>query len=213
MKKLFFLTIILFSYGLKSQQKIKDYEWFSLGGGFLYSVEDQYTGLNGKINFIMGSHAKFVLQASLFPEQFQDPEQSYNEARAKFNVEFIPIKFKKLYLSVQTGFDYGYWQRKFVLPGSTLKFKWKKDDSMMFGAIMNYDFNRYRLYIDYMYMPEIFSNHIGIGIAMLFFEDDVYRRKYMQGRHINSKKRRGSNKKKSRRKKILTLEKLKTKNV
>jgi hypothetical protein len=176
------------------------YEWFSLGGGFIYSMEDQYTGLNGKINLPLGSHAKFVMQATLFPEQLQDPSQAYNEARAKFNVEFIPIKFKKVYLSVQTGFDYGYWQRNFVLPGSTLKLNWKKDESMMFGAIMNYDFHRYRFYIDYMYMPEIFSNHVGLGIAILFFEDDVYRRKYLQRKHVNSKKRKSSRKNKNQRK-------------
>ena len=203
MKKLFFLIIILFSNGLKSQSKVIDYEWFSLGGGFIHSVEDEYLGLNGKINLIMGSHAKFVMQASLFPEQFQNPQESYNEARAKFNVEFIPIKFKNVYLSVQTGFDYGYWQRTFMLPGSTLKLNWKKDDSMMFGAIINYDFHRYRFYFDYMYMPEIFSNHIGVGIAMLFFEDDIYRRKYMQRKHLNSKKSKSSRKNKSHRKKTV----------
>ena len=195
MKKLFFTLIIIISSNLKSQPNVIDYEWFSLSGGFIYSVEDQYTGLNGKINLIMGSHAKFIMQASLFPEQFQNPEKSFNEVRAKFNVEFIPIKFKKVYLSVQTGFDYGYWQRTFNLPGSTLGLNWKKDESMMFGAIMNYDFHRYRLHFDYMYMPQIFRNHIGIGIAMLFFEDHVYRKKYLRRRHIKSKKRKKSRKK------------------
>ena len=125
MKKLFFLIIILFSNGLKSQSKVIDYEWFSLGGGFIHSVEDEYLGLNGKINLIM-----------------------------------------------------------------------------------DYDFHRYRFYFDYMYMPEIFSNHIGVGIAMLFFEDDVYRRKYMQRKHMNSKKRKSSRKHKSHRKKTLRQKKL-----
>lgn len=189
MKKLFFIISIVICFNLKGQPVDISYEWFSLSGGFLYSVEDQYTGLNGKINLPLGSHAKFVMQASLFPEQFQNPEEAYNEARAKFNVEFIPIKFKKIYLSVQTGFDYGYWQRTFFLPGSALGFDWKREESMMFGAIMNYDFNRYRLYVDYMYMPEVFSNHIGIGISMLFFENTSFRKKYVQRRYINAKKR------------------------
>ncbi len=192
MKKLFFIISIVICFNLKGQPVDISYEWFSLSGGFLYSVEDQYTGLNGKINLPLGSHAKFVMQASLFPEQFQNPDEAYNEARAKFNVEFIPIKFKKIYLSVQTGFDYGYWQRKFILPGSTLGFDWKREESMMFGAIMNYDFNRYRLYVDYMYMPEVFSNHIGIGISMLFFENTSFRKKYVQRKYINSKKRKKS---------------------
>ena len=138
------------------------------------------------------------MQASLFPEQFQNPQKAYNEARAKFNVEFIPIKFKKIYLSVQTGFDYGYWQRTFFLPGSTLGFDWKREESMMFGAIMNYDFNRYRLYIDYMYMPGVFSNHIGLGISMLFFENTSFRKKYVQRRYINAKKRKKSRPKRRR---------------
>ncbi len=192
MKKLFLIISIVICFNLKGQPVDISYEWFSLSGGFLYSVEDQYTGLNGKINLPLGSHAKFVMQASLFPEQFQNPDEAYNEARAKFNVEFIPIKFKKIYLSVQTGFDYGYWQRKFILPGSTLGFDWKREESMMFGAIMNYDFNRYRLYVDYMYMPEVFSNHIGIGISMLFFENTSFRKKYVQRKYINSKKRKKS---------------------
>jgi len=195
MKKLFFTTIILISFNLKGQPVDINYEWFSLSGGFLYSIEDQYTGLNGKINIPLGSHAKFVMQASLFPEQFQNPEKAYNEARAKFNVEFIPYKFKKIYLSVQTGFDYGYWQRTFFLTGSSLGFDWKREESMMFGAIMNYDLKRYRLYIDYMYMPEVFSNHVGIGICMLFFENTSFRKKYVQRKYINSKKRKKSRKK------------------
>ena len=198
MKKLVLIFITLISLNLKAQPIEINYEWFSLSGGFLYSIEDQYTGLNGKINLPLGSHAKFVMQASLFPEQFQNPQKAYNEARAKFNVEFIPIKFKKIYLSVQTGFDYGYWQRTFFLPGSTLGFDWKREESMMFGAIMNYDFNRYRLYIDYMYMPGVFSNHIGLGISMLFFENTSFRKKYVQRRYINAKKRKKSRPKRRR---------------
>jgi len=198
MKKLVLVFISLISFNLKAQPIEINYEWFSLSGGFLYSIEDQYTGLNGKINLPLGSHAKFVMQASLFPEQFQNPEEAYNEARAKFNVEFIPYKFIKMYLSVQAGFDYGYWQRTFLLPGSTLKFDWKREESMMFGAIMNYDLNRYRLYVDYMYMPEVFSNHIGIGISMLFFENTAFRKKYVQRRYINAKKRNKSRPKKRR---------------
>tara|TARA_A100001234_G_scaffold214524_1_gene218204 strand:+ start:839 stop:1471 length:633 start_codon:yes stop_codon:yes gene_type:complete len=198
MKNIFLLTILFTTVHLKSQPIQINYEWFSLSGGFLYSVEDEYTGLNGKINLPLGSHAKFVMQASLFPEQFQNPEEAYNEARAKFNVEFIPYKFKKLYLSVQTGFDYGYWQRTFLIPNSTLGLNWKKEESMMFGAIINYDFNRYRLYLDYMYMPEIYSNHIGIGISMLFFENNSFRKKYMQRKYMKSKKGNRSRKKRKR---------------
>ena len=69
---------------------------------------------------------------------------------------------------------------------------------MMFGAIMNYDLDRYRLYVDYMYMPEVFSNHIGIGISMLFFENTAFRKKYVQRRYINAKKRNKSRPKRRR---------------
>ena len=64
MKKLFFIISIVICFNLKGQPVDISYEWFSLSGGFLYSVEDQYTGLNGKINLPLGSHAKFVMQAS-----------------------------------------------------------------------------------------------------------------------------------------------------
>ena len=76
MKNIFLLTILFTTVHLKSQPIQINYEWFSLCGGFLYSVEDEYTGLNGKINLPLGSHAKFVMQASLFPEQFQNPEEA-----------------------------------------------------------------------------------------------------------------------------------------
>ncbi len=181
------LTIIL-SINVRAQLSTITYEWFSLAGGFMYSVEDQYTGLNGKINLPLGSHAKFVMQATAFPEQLQNPLTPHNEIRAKFNVEFIPIKFKKMYLSVQTGFDYGAWQRNYEVLNSTIGTDWKRDESMMFGAVLNYDFHRFRLYADYMYMPEIYSNHVGIGITMLFFESKLYRRMYMQRRDANSNK-------------------------
>lgn len=171
------------------------YEWFSLGGGFIYSVEDQYTGLNGKINLPLGSHAKFVMQATLFPEQFQDPYRAHNEVRAKFNVEFTPIKIHNLYVTLQTGFDFGYWQRTFEIPNSTLGTNWKRDESMMFGGILNYDFNRFRTYVDYMYLPEIFSNHIGIGITMLFFEDHQFRRLYFKRKKIKSSPKKSRSKK------------------
>lgn len=186
MKRLFTL-LSSFIYLATTAQKLDiTYEWFSLGGGFLYSVEDEYLGLNGKINLPLGSHAKFVMQGTLFPEQMQFQPETHNEIRAKFNVEFIPIKFKKLYLSLQTGFDYGGWQRTFLVTGSQLGTEWKRDESMMFGSVLNYDFHRFRLYMDYMYMPQIFSNHVGLGITMLFFEDKTYRRRYMQRRFANS---------------------------
>ncbi len=186
MKKLF--TIIAFITALSSSAQKLDitYEWFSLGGGFLYSIEDEYLGLNGKINLPLGSHAKFVMQGTLFPEQMQFTNEGHNEIRAKFNVEFTPVKLKKMYLTVQTGFDYGGWQRTFLVEGSTLGGEWKRDESMMFGGILNYDFHRFRLYADYMYMPQIFSNHVGLGITMLFFEDKTYRRRYMQRKLVNS---------------------------
>lgn len=186
MKRLFTILTLFYSLITNAQKLDITYEWFSLGGGFLYSVEDEYLGLNGKINLPLGSHAKFVMQGSLFPEQMQFTEETHNEIRAKFNVEFTPVKFKKLYLTVQTGFDYGGWQRNFVVLGSQLETDWKRDESMMFGGILNYDFHRFRLYMDYMYMPQIFSNHVGLGITMLFFEDKTYRRRYMQRRFANS---------------------------
>ena len=37
------------------------------------------------------------MQGSLFPEQFQNPERSYNEIRAKFT-EFTPVKFNHFIL-------------------------------------------------------------------------------------------------------------------
>lgn len=186
MKKLFSIIALITALSSSAQKLDINYEWFSLGGGFLYSIEDEYLGLNGKINLPLGSHAKFVMQGTLFPEQMQFTDEGYNEIRAKFNVEFTPIKFKKLYLTVQTGFDYGGWQRTFFVEGSTLGEEWKRDESMMFGGILNYDFHRFRLYADYMYMPQIFSNHVGLGIAVLFFEDKTYRRRYMQRRLVNS---------------------------
>lgn len=203
LKKLLFILTLFSTVFVKAQLSTVNYEWFSLGGGFLYSVEDQYTGLNGKINLPLGSNAKFVMQGTLFPEQMQNPAEAYNEIRAKFNVEFIPIKFKKLYLSVQTGFDYGGWQRTYDLEGSTLGQDWKRDESMMFGGILNYDLHRFRLYIDYMYMPEIFSNHIGVGVTMLFFESKLYRRMYLQRKNLNSNthwrvRDKGKNRKKSK---------------
>lgn len=192
MKRLLTTFLLFIVLTAKSYTPEIMYEWFSLGGGFLYSIEDQYLGLNGKINLPLGSHVKFVMQGSLFPEQFQNPERSYNEIRAKFNVEFTPVKFNHFYLTLQTGFDYGYWQRTFEVLNSTLGTNWKREESMMFGGILNYDFHRYRLYLDYMYMPEVYSNHVGIGITMLFFEDSRFRRLYFQRRKSKSPTRRKS---------------------
>ena len=79
MKKYFVAILLFVSFLTKGQLSSVTYEWFSMSGGFLYSMEDAYTGLNGKINLPLGSHAKFVLQASLFPEQMQNPAEAYNE--------------------------------------------------------------------------------------------------------------------------------------
>ena len=57
---------------------------------------------------------------------------------------------------------------------------------MMFGGGMNLDYKGVRFYADWQYMPEIYSNHVGLGMHILFFEKKLYRRYYMQ------RKRRGS---------------------
>lgn len=161
-------------------------EWFNLGGNLIYSVEDGYTGLNGKITLPLGDNMTFQSQGTFFPAQMQFGEETFDEARAKAGIEIIPVRAKTWYLSFQTGFDYGIWRRTFEVKSSQIGLDWKRDESMMFGAAFNYNYKGVRFYADYMYMPEIFSNHIGLGFYVLLFENKRYRRMYLQRRSGNS---------------------------
>lgn len=161
-------------------------EWFNLGGNFIYSVEDGYTGLNGKLTLPLGDNISFQGQGTLFPAQLQLSEETFDETRAKFGIEIIPVRAETWYISFQTGFDYGFWRRNFEVKSSQIGLDWKRDESMMFGGAFNYNYNRFRFYVDYMYMPEIFSNHIGVGMYLLFFESKRYKRLYLQRRTGNS---------------------------
>ncbi len=174
---IFLCTVFLSS---KAQLKEVDYEWISISGNFLYSIEDQYTGLNGKLNFPLGPGVNFVFQGTIFPSQMQNSEENFDELRAKYNIEIIPYRFKKFYVSFQTGFDYGTWRRNFSPVGTTLGENWKTQESVMFGALLNYNYKGVRFFADYMYMPQIYSNHVGIGMTLLFFESSLYRKMYLQ---------------------------------
>ena len=125
--KRFLFSIFLCSVFLSSKAQLKavDYEWISISGNFLYSIEDQYTGLNGKVNFPLGPGVNFVLQGTIFPSQLQNSEDNFDELRAKYNIEIIPYRFEKFYVSLQTGFDYGTWRRNFSPVGTTLGENWK----------------------------------------------------------------------------------------
>lgn len=201
MKKLLLLFVFALSsfFSQAGNPKI-DYEWFALGGNFVYSIEDGYTGLNGKLSFPLSSKAvSFVFQGTLFPSQMQFSDNSFDEIRSKINIQITPIRIGKFSTYFQTGFDNGTWRRNFEVENSTLGTKWKIDESMMFGAGMNLDYKGVRFYADWMYMPQIYSNHVGIGMHILFFEQKLYRRYYMQRRRRRSlwnfklfKKRKGN---------------------
>lgn len=188
MKKFYFIVLLFFGTQVKGQQLTIDYEWLNVSGGFLYHVESEFLGVNGKFSFPLGPGINFQLQGSFFPSQMQFSENTYDETRAKFNIEIIPVRLNKFYFSLQTGFDYGFWRRNFDVTGSQLGHEWKRDESMMFGALANYNYNSFRFYLDYMYMPQIFSNHIGLGMSVLIFEDSRYRRMYLQRHSRNSNK-------------------------
>ena len=86
---IFLCTVFLSS---KAQLKEVDYEWISISGNFLYSIEDQYTGLNGKLNFPLGPGVNFVFQGTIFPSQMQNSEENFDELRAKYNIEIITLR-------------------------------------------------------------------------------------------------------------------------
>lgn len=188
MKRLGFIFLFAISV-LKSfagNPKI-DYEMFALGGNFIYSIEDGYTGLNGKLTFPLSSkYVSFIFQGTLFPAQMQSGNQTFDEIRSKINVQITPIHIGKFSVYVQAGFDNGAWRRNYKIEHSTLDERWKVDESIMFGAGAYYNVKGVRFYADWMYMPDIYSNHVGIGMHILFFEKKLYRKYYLQRRKKNS---------------------------
>ena len=181
---LFFLTSFFCSNA--GTPKI-NYEMFSLGGNFVYSIEDGYTGLNGKLTLPLSSKfVSFVFQGTLFPSQMQLGEETIDEIRSKVNVQITPIHIGKFSTYFQAGFDNGMWKRKYEVENSELHKNWKIQESIMFGAGFNYNVKGVRFYADWMYMPDIYSNHIGIGMHILFFEKKMYRKFYMQRRKKSS---------------------------
>lgn len=193
------LLIIVIRISVSAGNPIVNYEWFSLGGNFVYSIEDNYTGLNGKLSFPLSSrNISFVFQGTLFPAQMQLGEETFDEIRSKIGIQITPIHIGKFSMYAQAGFDNGTWRRNFDVLNSQLGNNWKIDKSMMFGAGFNYDHKGVRFYADWMYMPEVYSNHLGIGMHILFFEKKLYRKFYMQrrksGSWINYRKRRSKSK-------------------
>lgn len=193
------LFIISIFVGRAGNPKI-DYEMFSIGGNFMYSIEDAYTGLNGKLTFPLSSkYVSLVFQGSLFPAQMQSEDKKIDEMRSKVNVQITPIHIGKFSTYFQAGFDNGAWKRNYKVESSNFDTKWKVDESIMFGAGFNYDVKGVRFYADWMYMPDIYSNHVGIGMHILFFEKKMYRKFYLQRRKKSSvfnikyrRKKRGS---------------------
>jgi hypothetical protein len=181
---LFFIASFFSS---KARNPKIDYEMFSIGGNFVYSIEDGYTGLNGKLTLPLSSKfVSFVFQGTLFPSQMQTGDETFEEIRSKLNVQITPIHIGKFSTYIQAGFDNGMWKRNYKIENSNLDKKWKIDESIMFGAGMNYNMKGVRFYADWMYLPDVYSNHVGIGMHILFFEKKMYRKFYMQRRKKSS---------------------------
>jgi hypothetical protein len=113
-------------------------------------------------------------------------DETFQEIRSKINIQITPIHIGKFSTYFQAGFDNGTWKRNYVVLNSFLDKRSKVDESIMFGAGINYDLKGIRFYADWMYMPDIYSNHLGIGMHILFFEKKLYRRFYMQRRKKSS---------------------------
>mgnify|MGYP001171691844 CR=1 len=184
MKKSVFVIFFLSTFFISKAGNPKiDYEMFSIGGNFVYSIEDRYSGLNGKITMPLSSKfVSFIFQGTFFPSQMQLSEKTKNELRSKINIQITPIHIGKFSTYLQAGFDNGMWKRNYNIISSDLDIKWKIDESMMFGAGFNYNLKGVRFYADWMYMPDIYRNHLGIGIHILFFEKKLYRKFYMRPR-------------------------------
>ena len=188
MKQRVFVIFFLVAFFNSSAGNPKiDYEMFSIGGNFVYSIEDGYTGLNGKLTLPLSSKfVSFVLQGTLFPSQMQLSEKKTDEFRSKINVQITPIQIGKFSTYFQAGFDNGMWKRNYNIINLEPGVNWKIDESIMFGAGFNYNWKGVRFYADWMYMPDIYSNHIGIGMHILFFEKKLFRRYYLKRRKKSS---------------------------
>jgi hypothetical protein len=188
MKKCVFLILFIISiFRLNAGKPNIDYEMFSIGGNLIYSVEDAYTGLNGKLTFPLSSkYVSLVFQGVIFPSQMQSGEKTFDEIRSKINVQITPIHIGAFSTYFQAGFDNGAWKRAVKIIGSNSHKKWQIDESIMLGAGFNYNVKSIRLYLDWMYMPDIYSNHIGVGMHILLFEKKLFRKFYLQRRKKSS---------------------------
>lgn len=170
-----------------SQGVTVDKEWFSLSSGTVYSIEDEYFGLNGRLAFPLQRGFNLSLQATYFPVLFNG---KYEEFRGLGSIEIIPYRFNHFFLYFQAGLDRGIYRRlggfEYLEPS-----KYILDMSAMFGIGLEFDFEDFSILIDHKYYPEIWSNHLSVGFKILFFETHQVRKSYRNYRFKKQRYRKG----------------------
>ena len=170
------ITIILASFSsVQAAEKPIAREWFYVALSPTYSTSDNAKGLGIRAGIPMQKGFYFVSQASYFPNKFG---YNYEEFRYEFNVDLTVLTVKRFSVYGSAGLNFGYWKRKFttiyLIPPSS----YIQDRSLLFGAGMNYKFNRIQLFADYKWYPEIWSQHASVGVKFNFFANKTVKNAY-----------------------------------
>ncbi|MFT6715809.1 MAG: hypothetical protein ACJA0Q_000438 [Saprospiraceae bacterium] len=176
MKKTVLIAMILLSFSSAySAEKPVTREWFYIAVAPSFSIADQAAGLNLRAGIPMQNGFYFVSQASYFPNEFG---YKYEEFRYEFNIELTVFRVKKFSGYGTAGLNFGYWKRQFTTLYLNPPSEYKTDRSMLFGGGLNYTFKRLQVFADYKLYPEIWSQHVSLGIKLNFFANKTVKNAY-----------------------------------
>lgn len=188
MKKIFASAVLMFTlfFGFSQKEEINK-ELFYVGGGAVYSLEDEIPGFNIRAGLPMQKGFYFSVQATYLPDIL---DFGYKEFRYETNVELTLLTLGKFSFYGSGGLNFGMWKRTFSGPFFTNYKEPIKDSSLQFGAGISYGLKKVQFYTDWQSYPEIARNYFCAGVKIKFFESHnmkVAYYNYLKNRKSKSK--------------------------
>lgn len=200
MIRVFIISFLFIGFGVQSQKLIKRSRyidkvemmsfWFSPN----YILEDQQYGINWKLSYQMEPFLALAVQGDYFLTNKNT--HSFGEIRLETGFYAFLMPHKKLSPFVYVGISRGRWWSKYSfdpeltaqVPENFVELEsldtenFHDDQSGAFGLGLYYELGKSRAFLEYRYLPDVYSNYAGIGMQFRIFKGRKYK---LKRRRIN----------------------------
>lgn len=185
--RILIISLIVFSFSLNAQKLkrskyINKTEIASLWLAPTYILEDEQYGLNWKLSYQLESFLAVAVQGDYFATNANI--HSFGELRAEAGFYTFLLPSRKFTPYLYIGVSRGRWWSKysfdpelraqyggnFVTLETIDTDNFHDDQSGSFGLGFSYEIGKPRVYVEYKYLPDIYSNYLSFGMQYRFYK-------------------------------------------